>query len=115
MRPEILGPVEEIAEQHDLARALEWMMMTIPYKQAGWSITEDSDLDEMVRMSSGITDPENRARAQCRLAFAAPERLDDLLRAAVESVDQIVDPGRKAETISEIRAVLGGVPQHLGL
>ena len=89
--------LEQITNPHDRARAFEWILMTIPL----------GDLDPIVRELALISDPENRVRAQCRLAFFTSEHLEALLRDAVESAGKICDLARKSETISEIRAAWG--------
>ncbi|SHN36212.1 serine protease [Actinacidiphila paucisporea] len=102
------GP-DLIADPHDRARALEWILMTIPGMRTGLHLGQFIDLDEVIRRFLLIQDPENRARAQCRLAMLVPERLGDLLDAAAASVGRIADPVRRAETIEEIRFTLGGI------
>jgi Domain of unknown function (DUF4062) len=106
---DILGLVEQIASPHDQVRAFEWIMMTIPATDIDL-VNHIGLLDPMVQTLSRIADPENRARAQCRLAFFASERLESLLRDAVESVGMIADAKRKSETISEVRAAWGRTP-----
>jgi hypothetical protein len=103
---DVLGLVEQILDPHDQVRAFEWILMTIPGADIGL-VNHMGLLDPMVQTLSRIADPENRARAQCRLAFFAFEHLETLLRDAVESVRVIADSGRKAETIREIRAAWG--------
>jgi hypothetical protein len=103
---DVLTLVEQIANPHDQVRAFEWILMTIPANDIDL-VNRIGLLDPMVRKLSRIADPENRARAQCRLAFFATEHLAALLRDAVESVGRIADPERKAETISEVRAAWG--------
>lgn len=57
-----------------------------------------------------ISDPENRARTFCRLAMFIPVQTEKLLLRAVEALNAIPNPTRKATTINEIRAVWGRVP-----
>ncbi|WP_432994005.1 trypsin-like peptidase domain-containing protein [Dactylosporangium sp. CA-233914] len=111
VRLDLADPIAMITDHHDRARALEWLMMTIPDMRIGLGVGEVFDLDELVRLFACIEDPENRARAQSRLALLAPERLEDLLGAVAESVGQIADPVRRAETISEIRSAMGRAAQ----
>ena len=105
-----LGLVEEMSEQHDQSRALEWIMMTIPDKQIGLGVAEIFFLDALVGSFARIADPEDRARAQCRLALLADERLEELVGAMAGSIEQIADPQQRAEAISDVRSVLGAVP-----
>jgi hypothetical protein len=101
--------IQTIINHHDRARALEWILMTIPDLQLVQEVGNILDLDPLLRLVSRIEDPENRARSQGRLALIAPERLDDLLGAARGSIEQIADPIRKAETIADIRSAWEGV------
>ncbi|MFY1634960.1 hypothetical protein ACN27F_17085 [Solwaraspora sp. WMMB335] len=100
--------VNRITDPHDQARALEWIVLIMPDRQLSRpGLDELIDVDRFVRIPALITDPENRARAQARLAFLAPERLEELLGDAVSSAGEIVDPHRRAETVSDLRAVVG--------
>ncbi len=103
---DVLGMVERIPDPHDQVRAFEWILMSIPPADIGL-LNHVGLLEPMVRTSFRIADPENRARAQCRLAFFAVEHFDILLREAVEAAREITDQYRKAETINEIRAIWG--------
>jgi hypothetical protein len=103
---DLLGMVERIAEPHDQVRAFEWILMTIPPAEVGM-LNHVGLLEPMVQASSRIADPENRARAQSRLAVFAADQTDLLLREAVEAVRQITDRERKTETIREIREIWG--------
>ncbi|MFC1435439.1 hypothetical protein ACEZDB_32840 [Streptacidiphilus sp. N1-3] len=100
---------QELTDAHDRARALEWIMLAIPDLPIGLGVGDIFDLDRVLRLLSRIEDPENRARAQCRLALLAPERLEDLLGAAGVSLGEIADPRRRAEAVSSIRFALEGV------
>jgi hypothetical protein len=103
------GVVEEIADPHEKSRAIDWLLMSVPDQKLGLRMGEDF-LDRLSELTTRIADPENRALAQCRLALIVPGQLDDMLDAAVESVGQIPDPHRRAETIGEVRSALGRLP-----
>ncbi len=98
--------VEHIPDPHEQIRALEWILMTIPETDVGL-VNHIGLLDPMVATLARIADPENRARAQCRVAFFATDHLETLLHDAVDSIRAIADPSRKVETIREIRAAWG--------
>jgi hypothetical protein len=106
---DINAVVAEIADPHDQARAIEWLLLSVPGQQVSLRVTEDF-LDHLAALFAAIADPENRALAQGRLALIAPGLGDDLLAAALDSVGQITDPRRRADAISEIRAALGTLP-----
>ena len=106
---DINAVVAEIADPHDQARAIEWLLLSIPSQQVSLRISEDF-LYHLAALSAAVADPENRALAQGRLALIAPGLVDDLLAAAVDSVGQITDPCRRADAISEVRAALGTLP-----
>ena len=86
--------------------AFEWILMTIPMADIGL-VDHIGLLEPILQTLARITDPENRARAQCRLAFFAVEHMESLIRDAVEAVRSIADPVRKAETIREFRVAWG--------
>jgi hypothetical protein len=109
------GVIAEIADPHEQARALEWIITSVPDERLGVRVSE-ALVAELAELFSRIADPEDRALAQGRLAFLLPEQLGELLAAAVESVGQITDPRRRAEVIFDIRAALSerlGVAQTL--
>ena len=101
--------LDGIEDPHDHARAVEWIMMTIPDAQSGLAVGELFAHQDPVELFARIEDPENRARAQYRLALLAPERLEDLLEAAAGSLGRIADPVRRAEAVGDVRATLGRV------
>ncbi|MGC5031071.1 NACHT domain-containing protein [Micromonospora sp. DT229] len=106
LRLDVLGLIESISDPHDQARAFEWVVLAIPGKQAWLGLGEIFDLAGQMEALAAIDDPENRARAQTRLALLVPERLTELRDAAVESVGQITDPYRRAEVVADLRAAL---------
>lgn len=106
---DIDGALAEIDDPHDQARALEWIITSVPDVKLGLRASEDA-LDKLAQLFAEIADPENRALAQCRLAIIMPGQLNDLLGAAVESVGQIPDPRHRAEAIFDIRSALGRLP-----
>ena len=101
--------IAEIADPHEQARALEWIITSIPDERLGVHVSE-AFVAELAQLSSRIADPEDQALARGRLAFLVPGQLDDLLGAAVESVGQITDPRRRAEVIVDIRSAFSGLP-----
>ncbi|HEX4829697.1 MAG TPA: hypothetical protein VH478_01215 [Trebonia sp.] len=101
--------VAEIADAHDQARAIEWLLLAVPGQQVSLRASEDF-LDDLAALFAAVADPENRALAQGRLALIAPGLVDDLLGDALDAVRQIADPRRRADVISEIRAALGTLP-----
>ena len=106
---DINGVVEEIADPHEKARAIELLLMSVPDQKPGLRMSEYF-LDRQAELFTRIADPENRALAQCRLALIVSGQLDDMLDAAVESIGQIADPRRRAEAIEEVRSALGRLP-----
>jgi len=92
----LLSLVDGIDSPAQLLTAFEWILMTIPVL---FPILQP----RMALIASNISDPENRARAQCRMAINNPEASDQHLQNAVESMRAITDPARKAETIQEAR------------
>lgn len=106
---DILGLLQQIPDPNDRLRSFEWILMTIPRAEIGL-VDHLGLIDPLIRIVSGISDPENRARAQCRLALFDSNHLEALLFNAVESTRMIDDPVRKAATIGEIRDVWGRMP-----
>lgn len=100
--------IGEIIDPQDHARAIEWFVTSIPDKKLGLHIS-GAFLDQVAQLFGRIADPENRARAQTRLAFILPEQPDDLLGDAVASVAQIPGPWRRAEAILDLRDAVGGL------
>lgn len=100
--------IDRIPNAHDRIRAFEWMLMTVPTEL---ELKNQTDLLEpILETLPQIADPENRARAQARIAFLASDQVD-LLLSAIDSVACIRDAKRKAETIREIRVAWGQIPR----
>ena len=100
--------IAEITDPQHQARAIEWLLTSVPDKKLGFHIS-GLMVDTMARLSGRITDPENRARAQARLAFIVPEQPEVLLGAAAASLADIADPRRRAEAILDLRSAVGGL------
>ena len=98
--PGFLRSLDQIGDPHARVRAGEWILQTTSIVRSGFgrSVVESAAL---------IDDAENRARAQCRLAFLLPEYEDELLRAGIESLGRISDAERRVGTIREVRRVWG--------
>jgi len=106
---DVIGLLEQISDPDNQLRAFEWLLTTLPRAATGL-VDYLGIMDLLLTILGQIADPENRARASCRLALLTSRHFEQLLSGAAEAVRAIANPARKAATIREIQIVWGGTP-----
>lgn len=106
---DLVKSINRIPNPSDRIRAVEFLLMGSPELIAG-SVSMSNLIEAATHLLPEITDPENRARTFCRLAMFMPVQTEKLLSGAIEALDAVYNPTRKAITINEIRAVWGRAP-----
>lgn len=106
---DLVKSINRIPDPSDRLRAAEFLLIGSPELIAGSASMSDL-IDAVTHLLPEITDPENRARTFCRLAMFMPVQTEKLLSGAIEALDAISNPARKAITINEVRAVWGRAP-----
>jgi hypothetical protein len=101
--------IESINNPFDRIRAVEFLLMGSSKLMAN-PVALKQLIDEVMQLLPEITDPENRARAYCRLAIFMPVQTEKLLSGAIEALNVIPISNRKSLTINEIRSVWGRAP-----
>lgn len=103
---DVLTMALQIMDPHCRVRAVEWCLTQIKAPLVG-PAGAMTLLAPALADAVAIADPENRARALCRLTLLIPGSADELLGEALRALAAMTDRRRQAETIREARAVFG--------